>query len=64
MNRIIRISYAGGYMKRNREIKVIVEGTITDDLKKDFNNRLAIALIAQYGVVGAKQILVGLKKEG
>lgn len=51
-------------MKRNREIKVIVEGTITDDLKKDFNNRLAIALIAQYGVVGAKQILVGLKKEG
>ncbi|NOW85579.1 hypothetical protein B0H39_003460 [Clostridium beijerinckii] len=47
-----------------KEIKVIIEGTITEDLKREFNNRLAIALIAQYGVGGAKLILEGLKKEG
>lgn len=46
-----------------KEIKVIIEGTITDKLKKDFNDRLAIALIGQYGIKGAKQILEALKAQ-
>ena len=46
-----------------KEIKVIIEGTITDKLKKDFNERLAIALVGQYGIEGAKQILAGLKAQ-
>ena len=44
-----------------KEIKVIIQGTITDKLKKDFNDRLAIALIGQYGIEGTKQILEALK---
>lgn len=44
-------------------IKVIIEGTITRDLKKDFNYRLAIALVGQYGIAGTKQILEGLKEQ-
>ena len=46
-----------------KEIKVIIEGTITDNLKKDFNDRLAIALVSQYGIEGAKQILEELKAQ-
>jgi CRISPR/Cas system-associated protein Cas7 (RAMP superfamily) len=46
-----------------KEIKVIIEGTITDNLKKDFNDRLAIALVGQYGIEGAKQILEELKAQ-
>jgi hypothetical protein len=44
-----------------KEIKVIIQGTVTDNLKIDFNQRLAIALISQYGIDGAKQILEALK---
>lgn len=46
-----------------KEIKVIIEGTITEKLKKDFNYRLAIALIGQYGIDGAKQILEALVRK-
>lgn len=46
-----------------KEIKVIIEGRITDNLKKDFNDRLAIALVDQYGIEGAKQILERLKAQ-
>lgn len=46
-----------------KEIKVIIEGKITDKLKKDFNDRLAIALIGQYGIEGAKEILDSLKAQ-
>lgn len=46
-----------------KEIKVIIEGKITDKLKKDFNDRLAIALIGQYGIEGAKEILDALKAQ-
>lgn len=41
-----------------------IEGEITEELMKNFNNRLAIALIKQYGDVGARMILEGLKKGG
>lgn len=44
-----------------KEIKVIIQGIITDKLKRDFNDRLAIALINQYGIEGTKQILKILK---
>jgi hypothetical protein len=64
MNRIIRISYAGGYMKRDREIKVIVEGTITEEMNREYHHILADAIVDQYGVEIAKLILEGLKKEG
>ncbi|MBS5307693.1 hypothetical protein [Clostridium sp.] len=46
-----------------KEIIVEVEGEITDSLIWDFNNRLAIALISQYGREGATQILEVLKGE-
>ncbi|MDB1923353.1 hypothetical protein ABHA37_07995 [Clostridium tertium] len=46
-----------------REIKVEVEGKITDRLIDDFNKRLAIALIAQYSRKGAELILEELRKE-
>lgn len=44
-----------------KEIKVIIQGIITDKLERDFNDRLAIALINQYGIEGTKQILKILK---
>lgn len=51
-------------MKRNREITVEVEGTITDEMRREYHHILADAIVAQYGVEVAKQILEGLKKEG
>lgn len=56
--------YIGDYMKRNRKITVEVEGTITDEIRREYNHILADAIVAQYGVEVAKQILEGLKKEG
>ena len=56
--------YIGDYMKRNREITVVVEGTITDEMKREYHHILADAIVAQYGIEVAKQILEGLKKEG
>lgn len=55
--------YIGDYMKRNREITVEVEGTITDEMRREYNHILADAIVAQYGVEIAKQILEALKKE-
>jgi len=46
-----------------KEIVVEIEGKITDNLIQDFNNRLVIALISQYGREGATQILEALKGE-
>lgn len=40
-----------------------IEGEITPELMKRFNNRLAIAIIKQYGEDGARKILEELKKE-
>jgi len=50
-------------MKRNREITVEVEGTITDEMRREYHHILADVIVAQYGVEVAKQILEGLKKE-
>lgn len=50
-------------MKRNREITVEVEGTITNEMRREYNHILADAIVAQYGVEIAKQILEALKKE-
>lgn len=55
--------YIGDYMKRNREITVEVEGTITDEIRREYHHILADAIVAQYGAEVAKQILEGLKKE-
>lgn len=44
-------------------IKVRIHGEITEELKKNFNNRLAIAIIKQYGEAGARKILEELEKE-
>ncbi|WP_291699875.1 hypothetical protein [Clostridium sp.] len=51
-------------MKRNRKITVEVEGTITDEMRREYHHILADSIVAQYGVGAAKQILEGLKKEG
>ncbi|MCE5219823.1 MAG: hypothetical protein LLF98_00785 [Clostridium sp.] len=56
--------YIGDYMKRNRKITVEVEGTITDEMRREYHHILADSIVAQYGVGAAKQILEGLKKEG
>lgn len=40
-----------------------IEGEITEELMRNFNNRLAIALIKQYGEDGARKILEELEKE-
>lgn len=48
-------------MKRNREITVEVEGIITDEMRKEYHHILADAIVAQYGVEIAKQILDALK---
>lgn len=56
--------YIGDYMKRNKKITVEVEGTITDEIRREYHHILADAIVAQYGVEVAKQILEGLKKEG
>lgn len=56
--------YIGDYMKRNKKITVEVEGTITDEIRREYHHILADAIVAQYGVEIAKQILEGLKKEG
>ncbi|WP_155243016.1 hypothetical protein [Clostridium butyricum] len=45
-----------------RDITVIIEGEISDKVSKDFHDRLAIALINQYGAEGAQKILDELKK--
>lgn len=45
-----------------RDITVIIEGEISDKVSKDFHDRLAIALINQYGAYGAQKILDELKK--
>ena len=51
-------------MKRNREITVVVEGTITDEMKREYHHILADAIVVQYGIEVAKQILEGVKKDG
>jgi hypothetical protein len=63
LNLKLRITLWGGDDMAKKEIKVIIEGRITDNLKKDFNDRLAIALVDQYGIEGAKQILERLKAQ-
>lgn len=46
-----------------KNITVIIEGEITEKIKKDFHDRLAIALIDQYGVQGSKEILKEIKSQ-
>lgn len=46
-----------------KNITVIIEGEITDKIKKDFHDRLAIALIDRYGIRGSKQILEEIKTD-
>ena len=55
--------YIGDYMKRNREITVEIEGTITEEMRREYHHILADVIVAQYGVEVAKQILDMLKKE-
>ena len=45
-----------------REIKVTVKGEITENLKRAFTERLAIALLQQYGEDGVDYILKELGK--
>lgn len=40
-----------------------IKGEITEELMRNFNNRLAIAIIKQYGEAGARKILEELEKE-
>lgn len=40
-----------------------IVGEITEELMRNFNNRLAIALIKQYGEAGARKILEELEKD-
>lgn len=64
MNKIDRMNIYGrinGMAKKN--IRVIIEGRITDRIKKDFHDRLALALIDQYGLQGAEQILWKIKND-
>ena len=46
-----------------REIEVIVEGTITEEIIERFNERLAIALIAKLGRDGAEYLVQELEKK-
>ena len=43
-------------MKESREITVEVEGTITDEIRREYHHILADAIVAQYGIEVAKQI--------
>lgn len=49
--------------KYDRPIKVIVKGELTDELKKEYNRRLAIALYAQFGREACIELLEALKNE-
>ncbi|MDR3593816.1 hypothetical protein [Clostridium sp.] len=49
--------------KSEKPITGEIEGEITEELKRNFNNRLAIALIKQYGEAGARKILEELEKD-
>lgn len=40
-----------------------IEGEITEELMRNFNNRLAIALIKQYGEDAARKIVEELEKD-
>ncbi len=44
-----------------KHITVIIEGQISDKIRRDFHDRLAIAIIDQYGVEGSKKILKELE---
>ena len=46
-----------------KEIKVTVRGEITEDLKKNYNKRLAIALMEKWGIEGIKYILKEVDNE-
>ena len=46
----------------NKEIKVIIKGEITENLKKKFNKRLAIALKLKYGREAINYILKEVSK--
>lgn len=46
-----------------KHITVIIEGEITDKISKDFHDRLAMALINQYGIQGSEKILEELKSQ-
>ena len=44
-----------------KNITVIIEGEITDKIKSDFHDRLAIALIDQYGIKECGKLLKELE---
>ena len=44
-----------------KQITVIIEGEITEKLEHDFHDRLAIALIEQYGIDGCELIFKELE---
>lgn len=44
-----------------KQITVIIEGDITEKIERDFHDRLAIALIDQYGIEGSRLILKELQ---
>lgn len=48
--------------KYDRPIKVVVKGELTDDLKKEYNRRLAIALYAQLGRETCIELLEQMKR--
>ena len=51
-----------GILEMNKEIKVIIKGEITENLKKKFNKRLAIALKLKYGREAIDYILKEVSK--
>lgn len=44
-----------------KQITVIIEGKITEKIERKFHDRLAIALIDQYGIEGSQLILKELQ---
>lgn len=46
-----------------REITVKVNGEVTDQIKKNFSDRLAIIIFKQFGLDGVKWALEELKKQ-
>ncbi|SHE93730.1 hypothetical protein [Clostridium fallax] len=48
--------------KKVKEIKVYIEGQFTDEIKINFNKRLAKALYKQYGIDFCRELLEELKE--
>ncbi len=61
MNRIKWNIYEGINGMAKKQITVIIEGDITEKIERDFHDRLAMALIDQYGIEVSRFILKELQ---